>query len=41
MTTEFIRFVEELRFVKLFRGRGEYLLFVQPIAMRLTSCAVV
>ena len=30
-----------LRFVELSRGRGEYLLFIQRTAMRLTPCVVV
>ena len=38
---KFVRVVEGLRFVELFKDRGGNLLFVQPIAMKLTPCVAV
>ena len=38
---KFVRIVEGLRFVELFKDRGGNLLFVQHTAMRLIPCAVV
>jgi len=41
MTMKSVQIAGELRFVELFKDRGENLLFVQRIAMRLIPCVVV
>ena len=37
---KFARSVGELRFVRLFKNRGENLFVVQPIMMKLITCTV-